>query len=247
MLCWLDCGISVFCQYPVQTRLRNFLLSLPERGLRSVTALAGGVLRELGEVSIPQTIRRSQLYRNLVEATLRFLIEQVGQVQGVYPGEEKLSKDFLVRRAAGNGVELIGILAFRASPVWVLAALADASGAGRYLIREIATSLQEEGLLDRTAKFTTVDEMLDGLEASAGRLAATVNTPPLDVATLRQEWAALRRDLSRIHPKQLPRLQVVRDLWKEIQQTAQKENRTVFQVAALMAMSAMNTVPEKDP
>jgi hypothetical protein len=127
----------------------------------------------------------------------------------------------------------------------VLAALADASGAGRYLIREIATSLQEEGLLDRTARFTTVDEMLEGLEASAGRLAETVNTPPLDVATLRQEWAAVRRDLSRIPPKQLPRLQVLRDLWKEIQQTARKENRTVFQVSSLMAMSAINTVPEK--
>jgi hypothetical protein len=221
------------------------LLSLPERGLRSVSALTGGVLRELGQVSIPQTIRRSQLYQNLVEATLRFLIEQVGQVEGVYPGEEKLSKDFLLRRTAGNGVELIGILAFRASPVWVLAALADASGAGRYLIREIATSLQEEGLLDRTARFTTVDEMLEGLEASADRLAETVNTPPLDVATLRQEWAAVRRDLSRIPPKQLPRLQVLRDLWKEIQQTARKENRTVFQVSSLMAMSAINTVPEK--
>jgi len=127
----------------------------------------------------------------------------------------------------------------------VLAALADASGAGRYLIREIATSLQEEGLLDRTAKFTTVDEMLDGLEASAGQLAATVNTPPLDVATLRREWSALRRDFSRIPPKQLPRLQVLRDLWKEIPQTAQKENRTVFQVSSLMAISAINAVPEK--
>ena len=98
--------------------------------MRSLTAIAGGLVRELGELSIPQTIRRSQLYRNLVEATLRFLIEQVGQVKGVYPGEEELSEDFLVRRAAGNGIELIGILAFRASPVWVLAALADASGAG---------------------------------------------------------------------------------------------------------------------
>jgi hypothetical protein len=87
-----------------------------------------GLLRELGEVSIPQTIRCGQLYRNLVEDTLRFLIEHVGEVNGVYPGEDKLSKDFLVRRAVGNGVELVGILAFRASPVWVLAALADASG-----------------------------------------------------------------------------------------------------------------------
>ena len=33
-------------------------------------------------------------------ATLRFLIEQVRQVKEVYPGEEKLSKDFLAHRAA---------------------------------------------------------------------------------------------------------------------------------------------------
>src|SRR3954470_414539 len=121
----------------MQKQLRNFLLSLPERGLRSATALAGGLLREVGDVAIPKTLRRSQLYRNLVDATLRFLIEQVGQVKDVYPGEEKLSEDFLVRRTAGNGIELIGILTFRASPVWVLAALADASGAGRFLLREI--------------------------------------------------------------------------------------------------------------
>jgi hypothetical protein len=69
-----DCGIGVFCQYPVKTQLRNFLLSLPERGLRSTTALAGGLLREVGDVAIPKTIRRSRLYRNIVEATLQFLI-----------------------------------------------------------------------------------------------------------------------------------------------------------------------------
>ena len=86
----------------MQPTLRNFLLSLPERGVRSLTGLAGGLVRELGEVSTPQTIRRSQLYRNLVDATLRFLIEQVGQVKGVYPDEGELSEDFLVRRAAAG-------------------------------------------------------------------------------------------------------------------------------------------------
>ena len=45
----------------MQLKARNFLLSLPERGLRSFTALVGGVIREIGEVSLPQTIRRSQL------------------------------------------------------------------------------------------------------------------------------------------------------------------------------------------
>ena len=229
----------------MQTHLRNFLLSLPERGLRSATALAGGLLREVGEVAIPKTIRRSQLYRNLVEATLRFLIEQVGQVKDVYPGEEKLAEDFLVRRTAGNGIELLGILTFRASPVWVLAALADASGAGRFLVREITASLKADGLLEQGAKFDTVDEMLVGLEASAGRLAATVNMPPLDVKSLRQEWNALRGDLAKIPPRQLPGTQALSDLWKQIQQEAGRQNRTVFQASSLMAISAMKSVPEK--
>src|SRR5947209_2319796 len=96
------CGIPVYSAFchkcPVQTRLRNFLLSLPERGVRSATALAGGLLREVGDVAIPKTVRRSRLYRNLVEVTLRFLIQQVGQVKDVYPGEENLSEGFLVRR-----------------------------------------------------------------------------------------------------------------------------------------------------
>ena len=143
------------------------------------------------------------------------------------------------------GIELIGILAFRASPVWVLAALADASGAGRYLIREISASLKDDGLLERSTEFTTVDEMLAGLEASSGRLAATINTPPLDVATLRQEWSALRRDLSRIPPKQLPRIDSLRELWAGIRDEAQKQHRSVFQVSSLMAMSYITNVPQK--
>src|SRR5882762_10894558 len=227
----------------MQVWFRNFLLSFPERGVRSLTAIAGGLIRELGEISIPQTIRRSQLYGNLVEATLRFLIEQVGQVKGAYPGGEKLSEDFLVRRAAGNGIELIGILTFRASPVWVLAALADASGAGRFLVREITASLKDEGLLEQGAKFDTVDEMLVGLEASAGRMAANVNLPPLDVESLRQEWNALRGDLARIPPRQLPGTQALRDLWNEIEQEAGRQKRSVFQVSSLMAISAMRSVP----
>ena len=229
----------------MQPQLRNFLFSRPERGLRSATALASGLLREVGEVAIPKTIRRSQLYRNLVDATLQFLIEQVGQVKGVYPSGEKLSENFLVRRAAGNGIELIGILTFRASPVWVLAALADASGAGRFLVREITASLKAEGLLEQGTEFNTVDEMLLGLEASAGRLAATVNTPPLDVKSLRQEWNVLRGALAKIPPRQLPGTKALRDLWKEIEQEAGRQKRSVFQVSSLMAISAMKSIPEK--
>jgi hypothetical protein len=151
--------------------VRDYIVSLPERVLRSATAVAAGLLREIGDVSIPATIRKTRLYQNLVDATLRFLIEQVGQVEGTYPAEGRLAEDFAIRRTAGNGIEAIGILTFRASPVWVMAALADLSGAGRHLIREISASLKQEGLLEPNANFETMDQLLDGLEKTSGRVA----------------------------------------------------------------------------
>ena len=118
--------------------VKTYLLSFPERLVRSALGLGAGVAREVGEVALPDGIRRSQLYQNLVDATLRFLIEQVGGVEGVYRAEGALPDNFLVRRTAGNAVEVLGIVAFRASPVWVLAALADLCGMGRHLIPEIS-------------------------------------------------------------------------------------------------------------
>ena len=111
--------------------VKGYLLSVPERILRATLGLGAGVVRELGDVGLPDAVRRSQLYQNVVDATLRFLIEQVGGAEGVYNAEQTLPDNFLARRTAGNAVEVLGIVAFRASPVWVLAALAtSAASAG---------------------------------------------------------------------------------------------------------------------
>src|SRR6187200_2953212 len=164
--------------------IKTYLLSLPERLLRSALGLGAGVAREVGEVALPDGVRRSRLYQNLVDATLRFLIEQVGGAEGVYTDEPALPENFLARRTAGNVVEMLGIVAFRASPVWVLAALADVCGMGRQVIPEIADSLKAQDLLEKDTEFRSVDDMLDGLERMATRMAGTINTPPLDVPAL---------------------------------------------------------------
>src|SRR5919106_3390204 len=133
--------------------VKRYLLSFPERLVRSALGLGAGVAREVGEVALADGIRRSKLYQNLVDATLRYLIEQVGGVEGIY-AEGTLSDDFLARRTAGNVVEVLGIVAFRASPVWILAALADLCGMGRHMIPEIADALKAEGLLEKEEQFT---------------------------------------------------------------------------------------------
>lgn len=223
--------------------LRDYVLSLPERVLRSASALAGGLLNELGEAALPAAVRRTRLYRSLVETALRFLIEQVGEVEGVYPAGTELAENFLLRRTAGNGIELIGILTFRASPVWVLAALADLSGAGRMLIGEIAESLRAEGLIGPEARPSTMDQILDALEETAGRAAEAINTPPLDVAGLRQEWAAIQNSARGLSLSRLPTIETLERSWRDLDSTARREGQTVFQLSALLALEAVTRLP----
>ena len=223
--------------------VKSYLLSFPERVVRSALGLGAGVAREVGEVALPAGIRHSQLYQNLVDATLRFLIEQVGGVEGVYSADGTLPDNFLVRRTAGNAIEVLGIVAFRASPVWILAALSDVCGAGRHLIPEIAEALKAQGLLEKDTQFATVDQMLDGLERTSSRLAATVNTPPLDVAGLRKEWEAIREDARGLPPASLPSRDAIGSVWAQLKAESARQNRSVFETSSVMAVSAARALP----
>jgi hypothetical protein len=223
--------------------VRTYLLSFPERLARSVLGLGAGVAREVGEVALPEGIRRGQLYQNLVDSTLRYLIEQVGGAQGVYNDEETLPANFLARRTAGNAVEVLGLVAFRASPVWILAALADLCGMGRHLIPEMADALKAQGLLEKEAQFGTVDQILDGLERTSSRLAATINTLPLDVAGLRKEWEAIREEVRGLPPAGLPSTDTIGNLWEQLKAESARQDRSIFETSSVMALSAAQTLP----
>jgi hypothetical protein len=223
--------------------IATYLLSLPERVVRSASALSAGLLHEIGNVTLPAGVRRTRLYQTMVESTLRFLVEQVGQVDGVYPAESELAENFLLKRTLGDGIDLAGLAAFHASPVWVLAALADLSGSGRQLIDEISSSLMEEGLLEPDSSVESVDQILDGLERTAGQLATSLRFPPLDVPGLRREWRALKTAALSIPPPSLPSPSLVREQWEALQQEAARQQRTVPELSSLMALSAVRAVP----
>jgi hypothetical protein len=207
--------------------------------------VTAGVAREVGGVVLPDAVRRTQLYQNLVDTTLRFVIEDVGGAEGVYQTAARLPDDFMARRTAGNVIEVLGIVAFRASPVWVLAALADVCGAGRQLIPEIAEALKAQGLLEQEATFTSVDQMLDGLERTSSKVAGTINTPPLDVAALRAEWAAIRTEAGSLSPTNLPSLDTIGAAWTQLRETANQQGRTVFETSSMMALSTLRALPDQ--
>ena len=223
----------------------RFALSLPERLLRSLAALSGGLVREIGMVAVPARLRRTALYRLMVEVTLRFLIAQVGQVEGVYPSEEQIAGNFLLRRGASHGMELIALLTIHVSPIWVLAALADATGAGHALIQQISGALKEEGLLNTQAHFETMDQLLDGLERMSGHLAETINMPPIKAAELRREWTRFRDELPSVPHTRLPSAEQLQDVWNQLVEVSKHQKRSVFTVCSVMAVSAFTSLPSR--
>ena len=157
-----------------------------------------------------------------------------GEVEGAYPADAKLADDFLKRRTVGNAVEALGVVAFRASPVWVLAALSDVCGLGRHLIPEVAASLKQQGLLDESTDFSTVDQLLDGLERTSGRVAESLNTPPLDVPALREEWRAIREEARSLTPDRLPSGESVTALWSQLKSESARQQND-FETSSMIA------------
>jgi hypothetical protein len=222
-----------------------YLLSLPERVIRSALGFSAGLLREIGEVTLPRTVRRGQLYKSLVDTTLRYVIEHVGGAKGVYRTEVPQTQDFLARRGVGHGIELLGIAAFRISPVWVFAALADLSGLGRRLIPEIAEALKDEGLLEKEAQFENVDQLLDSLEKTSSRLAQTINAPPIDVPSLRKEWTDIRLQARGLKPVELPSVKDIISRWEALKDEAARQGRSIFETSSVMAIAAVRALPER--
>ena len=91
--------------------------------------------------------------------------------------------------------------------------------------------------------FENVDQLLDGLEHTAGRLATSIRFPPLDVPSLRKEWLALKEAAQTIPAPSLPSPGLVRERWEELKQESANQHRTVLELSSLMALATVRAVP----
>src|SRR3712207_3263030 len=143
---------------------RSYLASLPERAARAGAALTGGLVFEASEVVLPLAVRRSMLYQAIVGRLLRITVELVGGVEGVYPAQEMPVRELLVRKTAGNAVELSSFLAVGWSPLWLLAGASDLLGGTKAYLRAPVTELRDAGVLAADVDVTSFEELLTALE-----------------------------------------------------------------------------------
>ena len=216
-------------------KILYYLASLPERLIRAGAALLGGLLRELAELALPVSVRRSKLYQATVERLLRITVELVGDVRGVYRAEKMPVEELAVRKAAGNVFELASVLAVGFSPLWLLAAVSDLTGGAKVYLQTLQTELKRVGALPPTTDVSSFDDLLTALEGTSGVLADTVDVPPLNVADLRATWQALRGRMS-----DLPDAGRLSAVFADLQAAAQREGRSLLEVSAFVGLGAVH-------
>jgi hypothetical protein len=215
---------------------RSYLVSLPERTARAGAALTGGLVYEAGEVLLPLAVRRSKLYQAIVGRLLRIILELVGGVEGVFSTEEMPARELLVRKTAGNVVELSSFLAVGWSPVWLLAGASDLVGGSKVYLRALVTELRDAGVLAEETSIASFEELLTALEGSSGVLADTVDVPPLNVASVRTSWQELQRQAA-----DLPDAAALEKIFAELQLAARQEDRSILEISSMVALGAVRT------
>ncbi len=210
-----------------------------------MSALSAGLLRELSEVVLPRAVRRTRLYTELVENTLRFLIENVGQVEGAYPPQGQLADNFAVRRFAGNGIELIGLLTFQR-----IAGM-GAGGAGRSFRHGPATDPRDCAELEgRRTAARRAPITKPSTSCWMGWKAPPDGWHPRPTRR-RWTWRACGGSgrTCGARPPRFPRRTChpatrCGASWEDLKSTAAEQERPIFEVSTLMALSAVSRVPE---
>ena len=121
-----------------------YTISMPERYLRGLTALLGGMLKETTDLVVPDFVKDTTSYNLFVGNILRFAVENVGGVEGVYD-DEGLSGDYATRKLLGNAIEGIGVATVHLSPLWVFAFFADSVKGGQAYLNRLHGELVAKG------------------------------------------------------------------------------------------------------
>lgn len=208
-------------------RRPSFVLSLPERTVRSLAAMVGGTVHETATLALPRFVRRSRLYEVTAKNALRVVIELAGRVTGSPTAEPSVGAGRLaVRKGAGNVVELGSIAAFGFSPLWLLAATADLTHGARIYLQALVAELKRGGVLSPDAEIESVDELLGVLERGSGTVALLIDIPPIELQELRQSIAELRGDAA-----DLPTPAELATAYRSLRLTADAERSPLLRVS----------------
>ena len=220
-----------------------YTLSLPERYLRGLTALLGGMLHETTELLIPDFVKDTTTYNIFVSNLLRFTIENIGEVEGVY-NAEGLDGDYASRKLLGNVIEGIGIATVHVSPLWIFAFFADSVKGGKIYLKRLRAELIEKGYIDSENESDSIQDLLEGIERTTTSFAQNIDTPPLSRDEIMGNLEEIQDSIGGLFSKTGRVAGDVKDeisnLMQDFLETASEEDQTLMELSGVMTLQVTN-------
>jgi hypothetical protein len=217
-----------------------YMLSLPERTIRSLAAILGGTSTLLAETLFPKSLRGTTSYRVTVGLMQQFIIEQVAGMKIQFDEDQnQLGKDYVQRKMAGTALEAVGLLTVGYSPLWVFAILGDAAGGSKIFLNRLVEHLKENNIVAENIEATELVDVLEAVQDASRRSTTTIDTPPLSRAELSKLADEMKISYSRVYKSTsilMPRLET---LWKSMEQLAFRENTSIERLGGLMTVDAV--------
>jgi hypothetical protein len=220
-------------------------LSLPERALRSTSAVVGGALTESATLLVPQAFRNSKSYEVFVRQMLDFAVHDVGCVERGGQGEESEKarvQGFVARKTIGNLIDLAGLATLHLSPLTVLAIVSDVAYGSQSYLQELAVELKKNGVIDENSTINNATDLLDAVRDATGVAANTFDTPPLSVNGLQETIEQTQQAVSSLDPTKVIPAGEVQRLWDEIHEIAVREHVSVLDVSSTVSLYAVDKV-----
>jgi hypothetical protein len=220
-------------------------LSLPERTVRSTTALVGGALHEAGQLLVPQAFRSSRSYGVLIQQSLDFLLSEVGGVTkpaASDPANPAANQSTVARKAVGSFLDMAGVATLHLSPLAVLAIVSDVAYGSQSYLKELAEELKRAGVIDERSTIHHAADLLDAVREASHVTSGVFDAPPLSVDGMKQTIAQTTQSLRNIDPAKVIPQAELDQMWTSIQEIARKEGVTPFELSSSLALYAVDKV-----
>ena len=218
-----------------------YTLSIPERYLRGLTALTGGMLKETTDIMLPDFVQDTTSYKIFVGNLLRFAVENVGGVEGLYDDKE-IEGEYATRKVIGNAIEGVGIATVHASPLWIFAFFADSVKGGQAFLDRLNDELVEKGYIESEKSSKSLKGLLEGLEKTTTSFAQNIDTPPLTKEEVYGNINEIRESLNELWDSTGKAaediMEDVGEVMQEFIDTANEESQSLLELGGILTLQA---------
>jgi hypothetical protein len=224
----------------VRNRLTQ-VLSLSERNLRALFAIAVGASTLLTENLLPETLRGTTIFQVTIGMMQQYIIERVaGMESEVTEGSVELADDYIKRKMTGTALEAAGLLTVGFSPLWVFAIAGDVAGGSKVYLNRLVERLKKNGVMAEDTEAAELVDVLEAIQQATSQSATALDMPPLS----REELSALADEMkagySRVFEHTADLMPQIDDISERMEQLTNREKTSNEQLSGLMTANAVS-------